>query len=184
MPTRKTASANGTRNDGGFELNDIAAPVTVVAASDLDVPEEDVNLTRWQGLAERALASEGVTSGELNLLFLDEAAMAELNVQHMGNQGPTDVLAFPIDGDGEADHGGVPVLLGDVIICPSVARRNAQLHGVGFDDEVALLVVHGLLHVLGHDHTEPEETAVMKSRESALLEAHHTTCLTHDGDPR
>lgn len=158
----------------------------VVAASDLDGHgrEEDIDLARWQGLAERALASEGVTRGELNLLFVDESAMEALNVQHMGNQGPTDVLAFPIDGGVEADHGGVPVLLGDVIICPSVARKNARLHDVSFDDEVALLVVHGLLHVLGHDHADPEETAVMKSRESALLEAHHTTCLAHGGDPR
>ena len=123
-------------------------------------------------LAQAALATEGVAAGELNLLFIDEVAMAELNREHMAGDGPTDVLAFPIDGlPSSAD--ALPALLGDVVICPAVARRYAATNGVDFDDEVALLVVHGVLHVLGHDHAEPDETAGMKAREQALLAAHH-----------
>jgi probable rRNA maturation factor len=67
----------------------------------------------------------------------------------------------------------MPLLLGDVVVCPSVAERQAPEHAGGYDDELALLVVHGVLHVLGHDHAEPEETAVMQARERALLDEFH-----------
>lgn len=146
-------------------------------------PDEDrradpVALDRWRDLVARVLGEEGVpASAELSVLFVDEAAMTALNVEHMGGDGPTDVLAFPIDGPDVAagDHpatsgpDGPPIVLGDVVICPSVARRNAAAHGVSEEDELALLVVHGVLHVLGHDHAEAEETAVMKGREQLHL---------------
>jgi probable rRNA maturation factor len=146
----------------------------VVVTSELpeDDPEADMDLDRWRLLAERTLATEHRGPGELNLLFVDEPAMTDLNTAHMGGDGPTDVLAFPIDAE-EAPGGDLPVLLGDVVVCPGVARRYATANGVEFADEVALLVVHGILHVLGHDHAEPDETALMKSREQALLAAHH-----------
>ena len=67
----------------------------------------------------------------------------------------------------------VPVLLGDVVVCPEVAQRNADDRGMNPDDEIALLVVHGVLHVLGHDHAGIDDTARMKAREHALLEEHH-----------
>ena len=63
--------------------------------------------------------------------------------------------------------------MGDVVICPSVAARQAPTHAGTLDDELALLVVHGILHVLGHDHAEPEETKVMRKRELELLEQLH-----------
>ena len=105
--------------------------------------------------------------------------MAELNGQHMGQPGPTDVLAFPLDADLETPGAGsgpdIPVLLGDVVICPTVARRNAPDHEGGghdgtIDDELALLVVHGVLHVLGWDHATDEERAAMQARERHHLE--------------
>lgn len=151
--------------------------VAVVVSSEFadDDPEADIDHDRWQQLAQRSLATEGVGRGELNLIFTDIEAMTELNVAHMEGTGPTDVLAFPIDG--EYDPGdavdGLPVLLGDVVVCPAVARTYAAEHGLSVDDELALLVVHGVLHVLGHDHGEPDETTLMKSREQALLAAHH-----------
>ena len=68
---------------------------------------------------------------------------------------------------------GVPVLLGDVVVCPAVAAEQAAAHAGTVDDELALLVVHGVLHVLGHDHAEADETARMRERELTLLQVHH-----------
>ena len=161
-------------------MSDGGSPITVVVQNELDDgdPEWEVDLDRWRDLAQAVLHTERVDSGELNLLFVGETKMAELAIEHMGGDGPTDVLAFPIDGASLTDmltavHDPVPTLLGDVIICPAMARRYAAANGVAFDDEVALLVVHGVLHVLGHDHTEPAETVTMKAREQMLLAAHH-----------
>ena len=150
---------------------------------------------RWAALAAAVLRDEGIASGELGLRFVDAGTMAELNRTHMGASGPTDVLAFPIDaGDGAdvldfpiaagngADGGlappGAARLLGDVVVCPEYAAAQAADHaGAGHDgglaDELALLVVHGVLHVLGYDHACDEDAAVMRDRERRLLAAHH-----------
>lgn len=143
----------------------------------------------WQALAEKVLAAEGVRGeAEMSLLFVDTVAMAELNAQFMGVDGPTDVLSFPIDAtlaepgrypDGGAagpdrsdpDPDDLPLLLGDVVICPEVAAANAPGHAGNLDDELALLVVHGVLHVLGMDHAEPGERNAMWARERQHLEA-------------
>lgn len=135
---------------------------------------QQVDVDRWGQLAHRSLLSEGVNSGELNLVFVGTSAMSDLNEQHMEGTGPTDVLAFPIDGlEPLAVDPGVPLMLGDVVVCPEVAAANATTHGTSTDDEVALLVVHGVLHVLGHDHVDNEETLLMKTREQELLRRHH-----------
>jgi probable rRNA maturation factor len=130
----------------------------------------------WSRLAEAVLVDEGVR-GELDLTFVDEPEMADLNLTHMGHEGPTDVLAFPIDGehDRAATPDGVPRLLGDVVICPTVARRNAP-GDAGVDaeaalhDELALLVVHGVLHILGWDHATDDERRAMQARERHHLD--------------
>jgi probable rRNA maturation factor len=88
----------------------------------------------------------------------------------MGKNGPTDVLSFPMDDEPVA---GVPTLLGDVVISPAVASTQFLDHAGTLDDELALLVVHGILHVLGHDHVDADDTAVMRTRELELLGAHH-----------
>ena len=110
-------------------------------------------------LAVLTLAGEGRPGAvELSLSFVDETEMADLHVRFMGEDGPTDVLSFPLD---EIDDRGVR-LLGDVIIAPAVAARNNP------DDpaaEVRLLLVHGILHVLGYDHEEDEERAEMWARQ-------------------
>ncbi len=142
---------------------DAAAPVVVVRD---DQAVEPVEIDRWAALATAVLRAEG-EAGELNLLFVDEAAMVELNRRHMGQEGPTDVLSFPIDGRGA----GVEGLLGDVVVCPAVARRNASTPRGSYEGELALLVVHGVLHVLGHDHAEDDEAAVMRAAEVAHLAA-------------
>jgi probable rRNA maturation factor len=119
-------------------------------------------------------------------MFVDEKTIAELNEKFMGKSGPTDVLSFPID-DGPPDSGRVPdggssgpgdtgepeetvSLLGDVVICPKVAHERAADHAGTYEDELALLLVHGLLHLLGMDHDEDEEAVVMEARERELLQ--------------
>jgi probable rRNA maturation factor len=141
----------------------------VVGADEQDAV--DVDVERWSALARDVLVTEG-RRGELTLTFVDAAEIASLNAEHLGKEGPTDVLSFPLDEDTPAQP-GVPVLLGDVVICPAVAAEQAPAHAGTLDDELALLVVHGVLHVLGHDHAEDAETTVMRARELALLEAHH-----------
>ena len=96
----------------------------------------------------------------------------------MGKDGPTDVLSFPMD---DEPVPGVPTLLGDIVICPAVAIDQFETHAGTLDDELALLVVHGVLHVLGHDHAEPAETATMRGRELALLERFHWNGPAPDG---
>jgi probable rRNA maturation factor len=142
-----------------------AVNVTPVVVVRDEQTAESVDPDRWGRLAADVLAAEG-EAGELNLLFVDEAAMAELNRSHLGHEGPTDVLSFPIDGVGAGADG----LLGDVVVCPAVARRNAPDHAGTYEAELALLVVHGILHVLGHDHAEADEAARMRAREVAHLE--------------
>lgn len=142
--------------------------VTVVVGDEQhDVP---VDAERWAELATAVLASEGCV-GELTLTFVDRDEMAALNLEHMGHDGPTDVLSFPLDPFGSEEPG--PSLVGDVVICPAVAVESAPGHAGTVDDEVALLVVHGLLHIVGHDHAAPDETQRMRRRELELLELHH-----------
>ena len=131
-----------------------------------------IDTDRWAGLAAAVLHSEGVARGELGLRFVDPGAMAELNLAHMGAPGPTDVLAFPIDGGNGRAPGPEPaVLLGDVVVCPAYAGQTADDGRLA--DELALLVVHGVLHVLGYDHVHDQEAAAMQARERQLLDAHH-----------
>jgi probable rRNA maturation factor len=147
-----------------------------------------VDHLRWLKLAENVLAAEGVRGdAELSILFVDPGAMAELNERFHAQPGPTDVLAFPIDdepteGGRSPDSGGtgpgytppepseLPTLLGDVVICPAVATRNAADNAVTYDDELALLIVHGILHLMGMDHDQDDEAEVMEARERELLE--------------
>ena len=119
-------------------------------------------------------------------LSVDEQTIAELNERFLGSAGPTDVLAFPMDDDvppggrqpdqggrgpgAPTDPGDPPTLLGDVVVCPTIAHRQASERGLPPDDELALLVVHGVLHLLDYDHAETEEATVMRRREQELLE--------------
>jgi probable rRNA maturation factor len=159
--------------------------IDVFAADEQQAHPMDV--ARWATLARQVLTARGVKGEtEVSLLFVDEEAMARLNEQFLGKPGPTDVLSFPIEdepgptgrspdfgGTGPGtlaeDESGALVLLGDVVICPLVAARNAEEHGVTLDDEVALLVVHGLLHLLGMDHEVDAEAERMEALEQQLL---------------
>lgn len=157
---------------------------------------------RYAELARRVLDAEGVRSEtEVAVLFVDEASIAELNARFLGRSGPTDVLAFPIDeepppGGRSPDEGGsgpgvpagssaeVPMLLGDVVVCPAVAERGADEHGVSLEEELSLLVVHGLLHLLGMDHEDEAEAERMERRERELLARFSGALQSSHGDDR
>ncbi len=128
-----------------------------------------IDIARWRALAADVVASENV-EGELTLTFVGRDEIAQLNLEHMDKAGPTDVLSFPLD---DEPLPNVPVLLGDVVVSPSIAAEQYVDHAGTLDDEIALLVVHGILHILGHDHAEPDETATMRERERSLLVEHH-----------
>ena len=151
----------------------VAAAVTVVVSDDQAAVEIDAD--RWAQLAGAVADAEGGV-GELTLAFVTADDIAELNRDHMDGDGPTDVLAFPLDAldDGPLDAAASgPRLLGDVVICPSVAAAQAPEHAGTLDDELALLVVHGCLHVFGYDHAHDDDTARMRHREVELLREHH-----------
>ena len=148
-----------------------------------------VELERWSTLARAVLESRGIRGdAEVSLLFVDEDAIAALNQRFLEHEGPTDVLAFPVEDDPIPagrfpDMGGTgpgtdiddqpPLLLGDVVVCPAVAERNARERAVDYDDEIALLIVHGLLHLLGMDHMVDSEAEAMEALERELLATFH-----------
>ena len=140
-----------------------------------DEQDEPIVTTELLHLAEVVLEAEGLDDDTgVSLVLIGEDEIAELNEQHLGRTGPTDVLSFPIE-DATPGHppvrrpGGPPVELGDVFIAPTIVRKNAVEHGVAFEDEMALMVVHGLLHLLGWDHEQEDEAARMEARERQLL---------------
>ena len=152
-----------------------AAPDGVAARVSLDDEQSDVavDLPGLAGLAAAVLEAEGVGAPcELALRLVDEDTMAGLNRLHLDGEGPTDVLAFPLDEPGQ-EAPGMPVLLGDVVVCPAVAARQAAERSGRTGDELALLVIHGVLHVLGMDHAEPGEAAAMEARQRQLLAVLH-----------
>lgn len=122
-----------------------------------------------------ALALESVAAGaEVGLHLVDEAAISELNREHMGVEGPTDVLSFPVDGAGEPHEpvgasDGPPPLVGDVVLCVEVARRNAPQHAGTPEAELRLLVVHSALHLCGWDHDTDATERSMWERERAVM---------------
>ena len=107
---------------------------------------------------------------ELSIAVVDEDEMARLHVEWMDVPGPTDVLSFPMDemrpGTPEEPVEGT---LGDIVLCPPVARRQAEAGGHSVADELCLLTTHGILHLLGHDHAEPEERQIMFALQRDLL---------------
>ena len=151
-------------------MNQGAANVVVSNEQD----DVEVDIERWAVLATDVLNHEN-QAGELTLTFVDTAEIVSLNAEHMSESGPTDVLSFPLDaGSDNTLHIEVgPRLIGDVVICPSVAAAQAPEHAGTFEDELGLLTVHGILHILGHDHADPAEAAVMRAQEADLLRRYH-----------
>ena len=114
---------------------------------------------------------------DLAILLVDEGAMEALHVQWMDEPGPTDVLSFPMDElrPGTEEAPTPPGLLGDIVLCPQVAETQAQAAKHSTMDELILLTTHGLLHLLGFDHAEPEEEREMFGLQKELIGAFHTS---------
>ena len=146
--------------------------MNVFLADEQDEPLPSDDLLR---LAETVMAAEGLAaSTEVTLLAVGDDQMAEYNERFMSRQGPTDVLAFPLE---KLEPGqipvppvnGPPVNLGDVIIAPAYIERQAVEREVSYGDELALMVAHGILHLLGYDHNDEKEAEAMERREAQLL---------------
>lgn len=132
----------------------------------------EVDESALQRLATFALDHLRVhPDAELSILLVDEAAMEQLHVQWMDEPGPTDVLSFPMDElrPGNEDEITPPGLLGDLVICPQVAIAQAQEAGHPPADELQLLTAHGILHLLGFDHAEPDEEREMFDIQREIL---------------
>ena len=126
-------------------------------------------------VARHTLDEMGVNPlAELSILLVDTDYMTELNHRWMGSDGPTDVLAFPMD-EGSVDHGpgeagtGEPALLGDIVLAPEVAAKQAAAAGHTAADELHLLTVHGVLHLLGYDHADPAAEREMFGLQDGIL---------------
>jgi len=136
-----------------------------------DIETEGLDAHALEQLALHALSLEHVERpAELSILLTSDSAVRDLNREYRKVDAPTDVLSFSLSEgeafavpDGEARH------LGDVIISLDTARRQAGEHGAPLQDEVSHLLVHGVLHLLGHDHQEPEDAVVMRAHEEAIL---------------
>jgi probable rRNA maturation factor len=116
---------------------------------------------------------------DLAIVFVDEPAMEVLHIQWMDEPGPTDVLSFPMDelrpgSEGQLTPAG---LLGDIVVCPQVAATQAEAAGHETINEILLLTTHGVLHLLGFDHAEPEEEKEMFGLQREILEAFYSSEL-------
>jgi probable rRNA maturation factor len=120
-----------------------------------DLPIDLAGLT---ALAEQTLVGENAANAELSVSFVSEREMADLNSRYAGEDGATDVLSFPM---GDLDEDGVRIL-GDVIVAPAVGARNNEEDPAA---ELRLLIVHGILHLLGHDHLDGAERVEMWARQ-------------------
>jgi probable rRNA maturation factor len=145
-------------DDGGRPGEDsrgfVDGSATVLVSNRQDIPVDEDALA---GLAVTALRGEGVDAFELSVSFVDTDEMSDLRATYLGEPGPTDVLSFPLD---DVDGDGVR-LLGDVVICPMYAAQNNDDLGA----ELRLLLVHGILHLLGHDHEDDDQRAEMWARQ-------------------
>jgi len=130
---------------------------------------EPLDLTAFERLAAFVLdREEAPVYTELSIAIVDLAEMTELNSKYRGKDGPTDVLSFECD-DLCAAEPDEPVTLGDVVIAPEVAEVQAEEYGHTVEEELNLLLVHGVLHLLGYDHQLDSDAGVMQARERALL---------------
>ena len=144
-----------------------------------DYDAEEVSALPLEELARFVLAHENKpTNTEVSISFVDDETIANLNEHYRGKSGPTDVLSFECDGAENdfdaavsAQESDLVFELGDVIIAPDVAMRQTHEFKTTFEEEVSLLLVHGLLHLCGYDHVEDDEAAVMESLEAEILAA-------------
>lgn len=132
--------------------------------SGVDFPEERLISLLAFGISELDLNPEC----DLNVLLVDEAEMTQLHIKWMDEPGPTDVLSFPMD---EIEPGSKEIgILGDIVLCPTIAQAQAKDAGNDFDRELSILSVHGLLHIVGYDHATAEDEKEMFTLQESIVD--------------
>jgi len=151
--------------------------IEITNESGVTVDEQKLLRLTQHNLAELHVSPDA----EVAILLVDEGAMESLHVQWMDEPGPTDVLSFPMDElrPGTSDMPTPAGLLGDIVLCPQVAEVQAEQAGHSTLDELLLLTTHGLLHLLGFDHAEPDEEREMFGLQRDLLLSFHTAERRH-----
>ena len=145
--------------------------MSIEISNETDHTVDEIRVLKLAGFAlDRMKIHPGA---ELAIIFVDEPAMEALHIQWMDEPGPTDVLSFPMDElRPGTEHEPTPAgLLGDIVICPVVAERQADTAGHETMNEILLLTAHGILHLLGFDHSEPEEEKEMFGIQKSILQA-------------
>ena len=145
--------------------------MSIEISNESDHTLDEVKVLKLAGFAlDRMKIHPGA---ELAIMFVDEPAMEALHIQWMDEPGPTDVLSFPMDElRPGTEHEPTPAgLLGDIVICPALAERQADTAGHETMNEILLLTANGILHLLGFDHSEPEEEKEMFGIQKSILEA-------------
>ena len=138
-------------------------------------PSSGVDPEHLRSLAEAVLSAEGFPpEAEVSITLVDDDEMASWNSRALGKTGPTDVLSFPVEDfrPGSVPSfvpEGPPLLVGDVVIAPDYIRRQAGELGMNVNDEIALMVAHGILHLLGYDHQDDADAELMEERERVIL---------------
>ena len=136
--------------------------------------EFEIDSDRLSDLFTYLIKSLGIhPNAELSVVFVDEEHMAKLHIQWMDEPGATDVLSFPMDEVSPDTYSGnvnddAPIL-GDLVLCPAFAQRQAEEAGQSLGEELELLSTHGMLHLLGYDHAEEDEERTMFALQNALL---------------
>jgi len=131
-----------------------------------DVRESGIDARAVKAIVMKLLAEVGETTSSISISFVDDAAIRELNREHRGKDTATDVLSFPLD-----DVISPEKMLGDVVVSVETARRQAGEYDASLADEVSRLLIHGILHLLGHDHMEDAERMRMEAEERRLADA-------------
>jgi probable rRNA maturation factor len=140
-----------------------------------DEQSEELDLPALRSLAAMVLEQENYPPDtEVTLLFVSNEEMSAYNKKFLDRDGPTDVLAFPVEElkpgvVPDKDRNGPPFILGDVIVAPAYVTNQATLFEVTPEDEMTLMVVHGILHLLGYDHQNDDDAELMEGRESELM---------------
>ncbi len=138
-------------------------------------PSSGVDPEHLRSLAEAVLSAEGFPpEAEVSITLVDDDEMASWNSRALGQCGPTDVLSFPVEDFRPGSvpafvPEGPPLLVGDIVIAPDYIRRQAGELGLRTDDEMALMVAHGILHLLGYDHQDDADAELMEDRERVIL---------------
>lgn len=169
----------------GFDVSMGAQGIQVSTSDERDDGSADTQplpeylIQRISAAVHAVLLGEGIQNATANVFLVSQEQITALNLEHLGGQGPTDVLSFPLDDPSEGDVFGFTPHAGDIVICPAIAKAQAPQHAGTFDHEMALLAVHAALHLLGHDHQNDHQRTAMQALEVHYLQPFG---VPHPGD--